>query len=171
MMVMLEEDVKKPPRQSRTRALPPKGLEAHSQSNYGNSSLILPPSHFHFKSPSTANIHFLYHCPSSPQKPISKMTLSDDERNGVFDIDEELVPMREVKQAGVMEVDFEGLLPKPLRLEEDLRKGCGGMLWPAGMVMAKYLIRQDKEMFRDKTMFVAPSLNAKNDGLDGMNSC
>jgi hypothetical protein len=32
------------------------------------------------------------------------------------------------------------------------------------MVMAKYLMRQDKEMFRDKTMFVAPSLDAKNDG-------
>jgi hypothetical protein len=83
------------------------------------------------------------------------MTLSDDERNGVFDIDEELVPLRENKHTGVMEVDFDGLLAKPLRLEEDLKKGCGGMLWPAGMVMAKYLMRQDKEMFRDKTMLVA----------------
>ena len=83
------------------------------------------------------------------------MTLSDDERNGVFDIDEELVPVRELKQAGVMEVDFDGLLSgAPLRLEEDLKKGCGGMLWPAGMVMAKYLIRQDKDLFKDKMMLV-----------------
>ncbi|KAH0290082.1 S-adenosyl-L-methionine-dependent methyltransferase, partial [Aureobasidium sp. EXF-3399] len=80
------------------------------------------------------------------------MTLSDDESNGVFDIDEELVPVRELKQAGVMEVTFDGLLSTPLRLEEDLKKGCGGMLWPAGMVMAKYLIRQDKELFKDKTI-------------------
>jgi hypothetical protein len=54
-----------------------------------------------------------------------------------------------------MEVDFDGLRATPLRLEEDLKKGCGGMLWPAGMVMAKYLMRQGKEMFRDKTMLVA----------------
>lgn len=83
------------------------------------------------------------------------MTLSDDESNGVFDVDEELVPVRELKQAGVMEVTFDGLLSTPLRLEEDLKKGCGGMLWPAGMVMAKYLIRQDKELFKDKTMLVS----------------
>lgn len=95
------------------------------------------------------------------------MTISDDESNGVFDIDEELVPVRELKQAGVMEVDFDGLLSTPLRLEEDLKKGCGGMLWPAGMVMAKYLIRHDKEMFKDKTMFVI-LVDAKNDGPMGM---
>ncbi|KAI4755126.1 hypothetical protein E4T52_12855 [Aureobasidium sp. EXF-3400] len=95
------------------------------------------------------------------------MTISDDESNGVFDIDEELVPVRELKQAGVMEVDFDGLLSTPLRLEEDLKKGCGGMLWPAGMVMAKYLIRQDKDMFKDKTMFVT-LVDAKNDGPLGM---
>ncbi|CAD0108543.1 unnamed protein product [Aureobasidium uvarum] len=80
------------------------------------------------------------------------MSLSDDERNGVFDIDEELVPVRELKQAGVMEVDFDGLLKTPLRLEEDLKKGCGGMLWPAGMVMAKYLMRQEKDVFKNKTI-------------------
>ncbi|KAI5195289.1 hypothetical protein AUEXF2481DRAFT_84244 [Aureobasidium subglaciale EXF-2481] len=80
------------------------------------------------------------------------MTLSDDERNGVFDIGEELVPVREQEHIGVMTVDFEGLLQTPLRLEEDLTKGCGGMLWPAGMVMAKYLMRQDRDLFRDKTI-------------------
>ncbi|KAI4725529.1 hypothetical protein E4T49_06745 [Aureobasidium sp. EXF-10728] len=94
------------------------------------------------------------------------MSLSDDERNGVFDIDEELVPVRELKQAGVMEVDFDGLLKTPLKLEEDLKKGCGGMLWPAGMVMAKYLMRQEKDVFKDKTMFV-PFFNAKNNGSYG----
>ncbi|KAI5240859.1 hypothetical protein E4T42_08245 [Aureobasidium subglaciale] len=80
------------------------------------------------------------------------MTLSDDERNGVFDIGEELVPVREQEHIGVMTVDLEGLLQTPLRLEEDLTKGCGGMLWPAGMVMAKYLMRQDRDLFRDKTI-------------------
>jgi hypothetical protein len=156
-----KEDVEKSPRQSHTQALPPKGLEAFSQKlqqlkpKPSTSQLCLPKTH-------RQQTHLLYHSPLSPSK--AKMTLSDDERNGVFDIDEELVPVRENKHAGVMEVDFDGLLAKPLRLEEDLKKGCGGMLWPAGMVMAKYLMRQDKEMFRDKTMFVAPSLDAKNDG-------
>ncbi|THZ83252.1 hypothetical protein D6C84_05100 [Aureobasidium pullulans] len=80
------------------------------------------------------------------------MSLSDDERNGVFGIGEELVPVRELKQAGVMELGFDGLLSTPLRLEEDLKKGCGGMLWPAGMVMGKYLMRQDRNTFKDKSI-------------------
>ncbi|KAI5236509.1 hypothetical protein E4T43_08583 [Aureobasidium subglaciale] len=92
------------------------------------------------------------------------MTLSDDERNGVFDIGEELVPVREQEHTGVMTVNFEGLLETPLKLEEDLTKGCGGMLWPAGMVMAKYLMRQDRDMFSDKTMFV-PLIAKKNGTL------
>jgi hypothetical protein len=139
---------------SRERPLPSQGLEAHSP-NHSNSSLklpslssALPKTHRGQTISPPSLIHI------TRKNKSSTMTVSDDESNGVFDIDEELVPVRELKQAGVMEVDFEGLLSTPLRLEEDLKKGCGGMLWPAGMVMAKYLIRQDKEMFRDKTMFV-----------------
>lgn len=81
------------------------------------------------------------------------MSSSDDESNGVFGIGEDLVPVRELKQKGIMEVDFDGLLKTPLKLEEDLKEGCGGMLWPAGMVLSKYLLRQDPSLFKTKSMY------------------
>ncbi|RAL16569.1 uncharacterized protein BO97DRAFT_402958 [Aspergillus homomorphus CBS 101889] len=63
---------------------------------------------------------------------------------GVFDVDESLVPVRDPKQASQSSVNFDGLLATPLVLQEDLKEGCGGQLWPAGMVLAKYLLRQHR---------------------------
>ncbi|KAL1302263.1 hypothetical protein AAFC00_002684 [Neodothiora populina] len=78
---------------------------------------------------------------------------SDDEGTGVFAISEDLVPNREHKAAGVLTVDFDGLLETgPLKLREDLTEGCGGMLWPAGIVLSRYLLRQDKDYMRHKTI-------------------
>ena len=70
-----------------------------------------------------------------------------------FGISEDLVPPAQIKTAGISEVDFDGLLAPPLRLHEDLAKGCGGQLWPAGMVLSKYLLRKGKEKFKGKTMY------------------
>jgi hypothetical protein len=87
------------------------------------------------------------------------MTISDDEREGTLNIGEDLVPLRQVKPIAIMQLDFDGLLhSQPLKLEEDVRQGCGGMLWPAGMVMAKYLMRQSRDFFVDKSMFVIITL-------------
>lgn len=87
------------------------------------------------------------------------MDSSDDEGKGVFGgISEDLVPHREQKSAGSSEVDFDGLLKSPLKLHEDLANGCGGMLWPAGMVLSKYMLRQEKESLRNKSMFVCLKL-------------
>ncbi|PNS19563.1 Protein-lysine N-methyltransferase rrg1 [Sphaceloma murrayae] len=57
-------------------------------------------------------------------------------------VNQDLVDLPEYKSAGVSSVDFGGLLGSPLRLHEDLKEGCGGQLWPAGMVLAKHLLRQ-----------------------------
>jgi hypothetical protein len=64
------------------------------------------------------------------------------------------VPPRELKTAGQSHVSFDGLLQRPLLLKEDLKEGCGGQLWPAGMVLAKYLLRQNQSTLVDKTMSV-----------------
>jgi hypothetical protein len=41
------------------------------------------------------------------------------------------------------------LLDPPLLLHEDLADGCGGMLWPAGMRLAKYILKMKKEEIRN----------------------
>lgn len=51
-----------------------------------------------------------------------------------------IIPEREVKHATTTEIDFDGRLDRPLILHEDLKDGCGGQLWPAGMTLAKYML-------------------------------
>lgn len=75
----------------------------------------------------------------------------------VFTISEDLVQLPSRKDAGNSVIDFDGLLSPPLKLHEDLAKGCGGQLWPAGMVLARYLLQQKREQLDGKTMFVCPS--------------
>ncbi|TKA78171.1 hypothetical protein B0A55_03908 [Friedmanniomyces simplex] len=61
-----------------------------------------------------------------------------------FTISESLVPSPRHQQARTTQTDFDGLLPQdtPLRLAEDLAKGNGGQAWPAGYVLARYLLRR-----------------------------
>lgn len=58
---------------------------------------------------------------------------------------EDLAPLPEYKEATTTAVDFDGLLAEPLRLREDLKTGCGGQLWPAGMVLAKHMLRYHRD--------------------------
>ncbi|KAI9855563.1 MAG: hypothetical protein M1824_006065 [Vezdaea acicularis] len=60
-------------------------------------------------------------------------------------ISEDLVPTRPPKAPGITTLDFNGLLRAPLRLYEDLADGCGGQVWPAGQVLASYLLRTKRE--------------------------
>ncbi|KAH9900327.1 putative methyltransferase-domain-containing protein [Xylariomycetidae sp. FL2044] len=60
-------------------------------------------------------------------------------------IGEDLAPLPDMKPAGNLEVDFAGLLTKPLLLREDLSSGCGGQTWPAGMLLAKHMLRYHRE--------------------------
>ncbi|KAA8907838.1 putative methyltransferase-domain-containing protein [Sphaerosporella brunnea] len=42
------------------------------------------------------------------------------------------------------QTDFDGLLDAPIKLHEDLAKGCGGQIWPAGELLTKYILRKYK---------------------------
>ncbi|KAK3216094.1 hypothetical protein GRF29_8g2121876 [Pseudopithomyces chartarum] len=76
--------------------------------------------------------------------------MSDSEDNGIFGVSEDLVAPAVIKSAGVSEVDFDGLLSPPLKLQEDLKNGCGGQLWPAGMVLSKYMLRKHRDDLEGK---------------------
>ncbi|KAF2662277.1 hypothetical protein K491DRAFT_585652 [Lophiostoma macrostomum CBS 122681] len=79
--------------------------------------------------------------------------MSDSEPDdSVFGVSEDLVPPAVIKSAGISEVDFDGLLRPPLRLQEDLANGCGGQLWPAGMVLSKYMLRKNKDELSRKSI-------------------
>ncbi|EXJ58650.1 hypothetical protein A1O7_06078 [Cladophialophora yegresii CBS 114405] len=67
---------------------------------------------------------------------------SPSPENDVFAIDATLVPERDNKKPSTTTITFDNLLPtdKALLLHEDLQEGCGGQLWPAGMVLAKYML-------------------------------
>ncbi|KAI1806780.1 putative methyltransferase-domain-containing protein [Daldinia bambusicola] len=64
-------------------------------------------------------------------------------------IGEDLSPLPAYKAAGTTATDFAGLLAEPLRLHEDLTSGCGGQTWPAGMVLAKHMLRYHRDDMRN----------------------
>ncbi|RDA93622.1 hypothetical protein CP533_6189 [Ophiocordyceps camponoti-saundersi (nom. inval.)] len=64
-------------------------------------------------------------------------------------ISEELTPLPMLKQPGVITIDFDGQLDKPLQLHEDVRAGCGGQTWPAGLVLAKNMLRYHRRELSD----------------------
>ena len=70
-------------------------------------------------------------------------------------VSEDLVPSPSHKLPHTVSLPFDDLLNPPLRLHENPSNGCGGNLWPAGMVLAKYLLRQPNlSSLREKTMSV-----------------
>ena len=77
---------------------------------------------------------------------------SGDEEDDFFNISADLVELPVIKQAGPSNLDFDGLLQSPIQLHEDLTTGCGGQLWPAGMVLAKYILRKHRHNLKDKSM-------------------
>lgn len=77
-----------------------------------------------------------------------------------FNVSDSLAPPRVNKSAGTTTTTFDGLLKEPLLLKEDLKNGCGGQLWPAGMVLAKYLLCRHSSTLSDKTMLVFPKITS-----------
>lgn len=53
-----------------------------------------------------------------------------------------LIAPAPIRGARVTTTTFGGLLSTPLKLHEDLSKGCGGQRWPAGETLTKYLLRR-----------------------------
>lgn len=74
----------------------------------------------------------------------------DDPLSGL----ESIVPARANKPPSTATISFNDLLQPPLLLHEDLKEGCGGQLWPAGMVLAKYMLHAHRDEFANKTMWV-----------------
>ncbi|KIV88257.1 hypothetical protein PV10_07955 [Exophiala mesophila] len=72
--------------------------------------------------------------------------------NDVLSMFTEIVPVRDNKQAATTSITFGHLLPPttPLVLHEDLQQGCGGQLWPAGMVLSKYILQNHSTCLRGK---------------------
>lgn len=79
---------------------------------------------------------------------------SEDEKFEQFEFDEELVGLPNIKSAGTSSLDFDGLLQQPLKLHEDLANGCGGQLWPAGMVLTKYMLQRQMQNIEGRSMCV-----------------
>jgi hypothetical protein len=71
-------------------------------------------------------------------------------------IGQDLAPLPTYKPASTTTITFSHLLSSPLQLHEDLSSGCGGQLWPAGMVLAKQMLRYHGEGLRGARMFVDP---------------
>ena len=75
-----------------------------------------------------------------------------------LNVAEDLVPSRSDELQPTISLDFKGLLDPPLLLKQDVKEGCGGKTWPAGVVLAEYLLRCKLHTLRDKTMFVSSKI-------------
>ncbi|CAG8042957.1 unnamed protein product [Penicillium olsonii] len=69
-----------------------------------------------------------------------------------FNVSESLAPRRANSAAVTTAISFDGLLQEPLKLKEDIKDGCGGQLWPAGMALAKYLLSRHATDLSDKSI-------------------
>ena len=81
------------------------------------------------------------------------MTSDQAEEHSLLSISEDLVPSPIPKPSQQVTLAFEGLLDPPLVLQTNETE-CGGKLWPAGMVLAEYLLRNKMAEVEGKTMFV-----------------
>jgi len=86
----------------------------------------------------------------------------DEQQNTFLTFDEDLVQLPTIKASGTSDVDFDHLLATPLKLHEDLKEGCGGQLWPAGMVLAKYMLRKHTHSLKDQKMSVPSRFTYRN---------
>ena len=71
----------------------------------------------------------------------------------LLSISEDLVPSPISTPSQQVTLAFDGLLTPPLVLQTNETE-CGGKLWPAGMVLAEYLLRNSMAEMQGKTMFV-----------------
>jgi hypothetical protein len=67
-------------------------------------------------------------------------------------IGEDLTPLPTYKAASTTSINFLNLLELPLKLHEDLKSGCGGQLWPAGMILAQQMLRYHRYSLKDARM-------------------
>lgn len=83
---------------------------------------------------------------------MSPRSTSSSPRMDPVDISEDLTPLPTLKAASTTKVDFDGVLSRPLKLHEDVRTGCGGQTWPAGLVLGKHMLRYHREKLHGSKM-------------------
>ena len=81
------------------------------------------------------------------------MMSAQAEELALLSISEDLVPSTVVIPSQEVIIAFDGLLNPPLVLQTNETE-CGGKLWPAGMVLAEYLLRNKMVEIQGKKMFV-----------------
>ncbi|KAK6076119.1 Protein-lysine N-methyltransferase EFM6 [Seiridium cupressi] len=104
--------------------------------NFENSSLDLPQSQ-----------RRRVDSPNRPCRMVEERTPTPDFDPLAVGVD--LAPLPEYKAAATAGFDFDGYLAQPLRLHEDLTSGCGGQTWPAGMVLAKHMLRYHRNDLKE----------------------
>ena len=76
---------------------------------------------------------------------------NDSSDSDVEPFSEDLIPPAARLEAQITETNFDGLLTQPLKLHQDLSKGCGGKIWQAGNILANYVLQSlDIEKVRGK---------------------
>ena len=78
---------------------------------------------------------------------------AEAEELALLSISEDLVPSTVVIPSQEVIIAFDRLLNPPLVLQTNETE-CGGKLWPAGMVLAEYLLRNKMVEIQGKKMFV-----------------
>ena len=86
------------------------------------------------------------------------MTSDPAEELSILSISEELVPSTKTIPSQEVILAFNGLLSPPLVLQTNETE-CGGKLWPAGMVLAEYLLRNKMDEMKGKKMFVCSNVS------------
>lgn len=89
-------------------------------------------------------------------EPMERSPSPESDPDAPFNVSASLAPPRDIKAAGTTTTTFDGLLREPLLLKEDLKNGCGGQLWPAGMILSKYLLSQHSKDMAGKSVSVSP---------------
>lgn len=84
--------------------------------------------------------------------PISDHDSDSGEEFSPFSISQDFAPLPVYKAAGTAKITVDGLLEQPLELREDLSGGCGGQTWPAGMVLAKHMLRYHQSGLENERM-------------------
>lgn len=69
-----------------------------------------------------------------------------------MDVSEDLTPLPTLKVKGNTDITFDGQLSRPLKYYEDVRSGCGGQTWPAGMVLGKHMLRYHRDELQNARM-------------------
>lgn len=108
------------------------------------------------KNPSRLWVQSVQHQKKLPDS-IGNMDRSPSPEFSPLAFDEGLTPLPEIKKPGTTALDFSGLLDEPVKLHEDLKTGCGGQLWPAGMVLAKHMLRYHRDKLHEARMSVTLS--------------